>query len=432
MLTVRYENNCMLVYSFKKKKYYFTTDRNIIGDCKKIFSGNVLNDVNRELLNELIDMGLDEGVREISYLDSNNYLSAPLEYYFDFTSKCNLQCNHCYNRDNICSTTMSNEQIVKVITDMYNLGIMRLHLAGGEPTMVPDGLNTYMSTAKRFGIVSSMSSNGVNLTDEVCDIIFDNDLFSITISLEGANEEANAKVRGAGNFDKSVATLKRLVDIKRQSGSDMIICIKYSYDNNVEKKELEDFIKLGINLGVDVVKFANPERCVFHDLGFYGREYDKYYRVLNYVSELKERYGKEIYISDVANPINECGSIGLPGMKGCIGGQELIAINPDGRISPCLMNQINLGNINDYDSMYDFWNNSKELADYRKLISDYDCGDCNLHSACRGGCQVRKYVENGKIAGIDPMCPVKQYPDLQPSKHVKVRKLKEVKVLHSL
>ena len=31
----------------------------------------------------------------------------------------------------------------------------------------------------------------------------------------------------------------------------------------------------------------------------------------------------------------------------------------------------------------------------RKTISNYDCGDCKYHGQCRGGCQVRKYVEEG-------------------------------------
>lgn len=30
-------------------------------------------------------------------------------------------------------------------------------------------------------------------------------------------------------------------------------------------------------------------------------------------------------------------------MRGCIGGQELLTINPDGRITPCLMNDTELG-----------------------------------------------------------------------------------------
>lgn len=358
-------------------------------------------------------------------------LSVPLEYYFDFTSKCNLKCLHCYNKNNISSITMPNNEIKRIIKDMYNCGIMRIHLAGGEPTCEIDGLNTYMSTAREYGIVSSMSSNGVSLSDDVLDIMLNNDLFSITISLEGANEKDNSKIRGIGNFEKSIMTIRKLVKLKKELNKKTVICVKMSYYTDISKEKLEEMVLLGIRLGVDVVKFANPERCIFHEKGFYGKVYDDYYKVINYVRELKEKYAGSIYISEVANPINNCGTVGIPNMRGCIGAQELIAINPDGRISPCLMNQINLGNIYDYESIKDFFANNENLKTYLETITNYDCKDCNIHSSCRGGCQVRKYVEYGSIRNTDPLCPVKKGKELMQNEN-EDKKLRKVKVLHSL
>ena len=436
MLTIRYEKMGILLYSDKLKNYYFSDDREVIVKCKTIFNkikNNETIDTSSELNQELIKLGCLEGIRELNC--DTDFLSAPLEYYFDFTSICNLKCKHCYNKDHICSDTVCNEKIEEIIKDMYDNGIMRVHLAGGEPTSVPSGLKTYMQTAKKYGIVSSMSSNGVNIKDEVIDIMFNNNLFSITISLEGADEESNAQIRGKGNFDKSIETVKKLVKRKKELGSNTIICLKMSYDTNAKEEDLEKMILLGIKLGVDVIKFANPERCIFHERGFYGDVYENYYKVNSYVMNLKEKYKNEkIYISNIANPLNKCGDIGLPNMKGCIGGQELISINPDGRISPCLMNQINLGNIYDYKSIKDFWKNSEKLKQNRETISNYDCHDCNYHSQCRGGCQVRKYVEYGEIKGIDPLCPNKNKEQMNPIEQTKgkTKKLTKINVLHSL
>lgn len=435
MLTIRYEKIGILIYSDKMKNYYFSDDIEIIDKCKNVFNqlkNNEIIDTEDALNQELIKMGCLDGIRELT--TNTDYLSAPLEYYFDFTSICNLECTHCYNKEHICSDTISNEKIEEIIKDMYDNGIMRIHLAGGEPTCVPSGLQTYMSTAKKYGIVSSMSSNGVNLKPEIFDIMFNNNLFSITISLEGANEETNAKIRGEGNFEKALTTVRRLVKKKKELNSDTIICLKMSYDTNTQKEDLEKMIVLGLKLGVDTIKFANPERCIFHEKGFYSSVYESYYRVNSYVIELKEKYKNEkIFISNIANPVNGCGEIGLPNMKGCIGGQELLSINPDGRISPCLMNQIPLGNIYDYNSISDFWTNSEKLKEYRKAIANYECSDCSYHSQCRGGCQVRKYVEYGNIVGIDPLCPLKRDEKvIKGEKDVKVNKLVKVNVLHSL
>jgi len=435
MLTIRYEKIGILIYSDKMKNYYFSEDNKVIDKCKKTFNklkNNEIIDTEDTLNQELIKMGCLDGIRELN--PNTDYLSAPLEYYFDFTSICNLECTHCYNKEHICNDTISNEKIEAIIKDMYDNGIMRVHLAGGEPTCVPSGLQTYMATAKKYGIVSSMSSNGVNLKPEIFDIMFNNNLFSITISLEGADEETNAKIRGKGNFDKAITTVRKLVKKKKELDSDTIICLKMSYDTNTKREDIEKMIVLGLKLGVDTIKFANPERCIFHEKGFYSSVYENYYRVNSYVMDLKEKYKNEkIFISNIANPVNGCEKIGLPNMKGCIGGQELLSINPDGRISPCLMNQIPLGNIYDYNSISDFWNNSEKLKEYRKMISNYECGDCSYSSQCRGGCQVRKYVEYGEIKGIDPLCPVKQNENIIKSQeNEKIKKLVKVNVLHSL
>ena len=110
-----------------------------------------------------------------------------------FTNVCNLRCVHCYNRENMNTQTMSIEKIEKIITDMYESGVMRLHLAGGEPTLFPKELDAYMGTAKKYGILTSMASNGVVITDEICEILDRNNVMSITISVESANEKENAK-----------------------------------------------------------------------------------------------------------------------------------------------------------------------------------------------------------------------------------------------
>jgi len=434
MLTIRYEKMGMLLYSDKKKNYFFTDDKIIIEECKRLFSYGKNTNINHNLLLELEELGYQDGIRELT--TTSDYLMAPLEYYFDFTSLCNLKCEHCYNKENISSTTMNDDKIKAIIKDMYENGIMRIHLAGGEPTRVPEGLDTYMSTAKKYGIVSSMSTNGVDINSEIFEIMFKNDLFSITVSLEGATEQKNAIIRGEGNFEKALATIRKLVKLKKEKNNNTIICLKTSYDTNIAKEDLEDIIKLGISLGVDVVKLANPERCIFHEIGFYGNIYDNYYKVLFYVAELKEKYKEQIYISNIANPLNKCGQVGLPNMKGCIGAQELIAINPDGRISPCLMNQINLGNIFDYKSINDFWNNSEKLREYRKTIANYKCQKCSLHSSCRGGCQVRKFVEYGEIKDIDPLCPMKNSNinlNIEKEENIDNKKiLKKINTLHSL
>ena len=425
---IRYEYNRIIIWSNKFKSYFCTTNDKNENDLRKFLDGYR---VSENFERQCKEIGLDGKRRE---LHSQNKLGlmSPLEYYFDFTTACNLRCRHCYNRFKLGHTTMSKEQIKDIITDMYNSGVMRLHLAGGEPTLFLPEMETYLKTAQQYGIFTSMASNGTLITDELCYLLDKYQLFSITISLEAANEKKNALVRGEGSFAKAIEGIKKLTSYKKSYGSSYLVGIKVSYDVDFTREDFEELIKLAIDLNVDVIKFANPERCIFHERGYYGKNAEKYYKNIEAVQELKEKYNDRITITQINSPINNCLPIGLPETKGCIGAQELIAIAPDGKITPCLMNEYNLGNIKDYNSIKKLYL-SAEIQEYYKLIRNYNCEQCEYHSQCRGGCQVRKFVEYGKIENKDPLCPIK-YKSEQCKKYVYPldKVFHKISVLHSL
>lgn len=427
-VVIRYENNQVILWSKKEKAYFCARNEKDNNEVKSVLMGNIDKG---QIYEELKKIGALAKRREI-FSQNKDSLMAPLEYYFDFTNVCNLKCSHCYNRENMNMCTMADENIKNIITDMYENGVMRLHLAGGEPTLFPKQLNTYLETANKFGIVTSMASNGVCITDEICNIITKNNIMSITISLESANEEKNAKIRGKGNLSKAIEGIKKLIDYKEQNNSNYVVGIKVSYDVDTTEKEFEDLIKLAIKLKIGILKFANPERCVFHPERYYSLVVNKYYRNIEILKKLKEKYINEILITVISSPVNNCKDIGLPNMSGCIGAQELIAINPNGNITPCLMNDYNLGNIYDYNSISDVYK-SESLKEYLKLIKNNSCDNCEYFRKCRGGCQVRKKVEYGKIQKEDPLCPVKN--DIKWNKkneYTDDNKLLKINVLHSL
>jgi len=427
-ILIRYENNRIIIWSQKFKSYFCTTSEKNENKLKAFLTGI---DVDEDFARQCSELGLLGSRRELHSQNSQG-LMAPLEYYFDFTAACNLRCTHCYNRFNIDSTTMSQQQIEQIITDMYNSGVMRLHLAGGEPTLFLSHLESYLKTAHKYGIMTSMASNGLIVTDALCEVLSRNNLFSITISVESANEEKNASIRGVGTLAKSIAGIEKLIAYKKIHNAPYLVGIKVSYDTSFNEKDFEDLIKLAIELNIDVIKFANPERCLFHEQGYYSSTAEKYYQNIESVQKLVQKYGHIINITQISSPVNGCMTIGLPDVRGCIGAQELIAIAPSGKITPCLMNDYNLGNIRDYKSITDLYRSDK-IAQYYEQIRNYDCSNCSFHSQCRGGCQVRKRVEHGKILNKDPLCPLKYRPDLCHSHKIdKTKVFHRICVLHSI
>ena len=427
-MIIRHENFTNLIWSDIEKGYFIPNNKQIDDEVTKIIQQKGKNE---DVLMELKIMGFQENCK-IIYPDSKE-LSAPLEYYFDFTDACNLKCIHCYNKEQLNSNTMTEEQIEYIIKDMYDNGIMRLHLAGGEPTLFPKLLRKYMETAKKYGIVTSMSSNGTIITDEIGKILIDNDVISFTISIESAIEYKNAKIRGKNTLNKSIEGIKRIIKYREKNNGKYNVSIKMSYDVDTKIEDFKRMIELAIELKVDVLKLINPERCIYHERKYYSKVAEKYFGIQEIIRRLKIEYKNKLNITIVNSPVNIYCNSGLPNMKGCIGAQELIAINPDGRVTPCLMNKYYLGNIFKDSSIKDIYSGER-IKKYKELITNYDCKNCNYHAQCRGGCQVRKIVEYGKIESIDPLCPIKYNKDTKDivNKEQKYKNFKRINVYHSL
>ena len=99
----------------------------------------------------------------------------------------------------------------KILSDFAELGIMRIHLAGGEPTINYDGLKNYIDTCNKKNLILSMATNGSLLNDEICDLLMSNDLLSVSISIDSAIKEKNDATRGKDSYIKIMMGLKKLL-----------------------------------------------------------------------------------------------------------------------------------------------------------------------------------------------------------------------------
>ncbi len=414
---IRKENLGKFLYSLKDRCYLSPS-----AACEKaldIVYENISNGkswsegIEERFKAEFSEIGIDNNARLV---DNSGFtkrkLFAPLEYYFDYTNACNLRCPHCYNQKHLGWVTMEPGHVRNIISEMFELGVNRIHLAGGEPTINHDGLFNYIKAADEYGIVMSLATNGTLITKELAEEMLDYDLFSVSVSIDGWNEETNSALRGKGFFEKSVRGTKNLIRAKEEKRSRTEICLKPVYDYNSSDDFFENMIKLALAIGVDKIKFANPERSLNHELGHYGKHKKRYYEQIKLVKSLQEKYSGQIKVTNANNPFVGCPEIGIKGLHGCIGAQELITINPDGRITPCLMDDKILGNYFEYGSIKEFLIKSKTLGEYLGEVDNEKCYSCKSYSVCRGGCQVRKIVEYGKITGCDPLCP-EEFKDVE-------------------
>ncbi|MCK5743786.1 MAG: radical SAM protein, partial [Caldisericia bacterium] len=105
---------------------------------------------------------------------------------YDITRKCNLRCAHCRSTsfyegsdEHEAIEDLTTEQVFKALENLAKAGIERIHYLGGEPFFRPDMMDIVDYGAK-FGIVSSINTNGTLITDEIMERIFNSNLYLLT------------------------------------------------------------------------------------------------------------------------------------------------------------------------------------------------------------------------------------------------------------
>jgi radical SAM protein with 4Fe4S-binding SPASM domain len=78
-------------------------------------------------------------------------------------------------------------------------------------------------------------------------------------------------------------------------------------------------------------------------------------------------------------------------------------VQSDGAVNPCMLLQVNLGNIRDR-GIASIWEGSPLLAELRnRELLKGGCGRCS-HKADCSGCRGRAYEEAGDMMAADPGC----------------------------
>ena len=134
--------------------------------------------------------------------DDNNF---SLRLYL--TNACNLRCKHCFvYAANAYADELSLTEIENLILTCNKHGAQKLILTGGEVLLRKD-FEQILRYGKSLKMYVQVLTNGT-LWDAAKVKTLSPYIDEIQISLDGFNENSNAKVRGAGVFEKVFAAVE--------------------------------------------------------------------------------------------------------------------------------------------------------------------------------------------------------------------------------
>lgn len=308
----------------------------------------------------------------------------------EITTRCNLNCKHCYNRENK-NIDMPYEEIIKYVNFANENEIQKLVISGGEACLHKDfkKLCNYLKTnRKKLNTIKKiiLQSNGLIEMLNLDDLTgFD----MIHLSFDVDNNEAR-KI-------SSKKTLDLANEIKRHGLNCYLFATVHSknidYIDEIVKLANESNNQIAFNLCCDTGH--NSEFLLSLEQKKFAIEKLLEYEKKGKINKLKHPYVnsyKEMILDDDKYRI----------MGGCTAGIATCTILANGDVIPCPFLRVIAGNVHD-EPLEDIWLNSKLFNKLRDRKKYQVCGKCKYLAYC-GGCRKSAFQTTGKVDGFDLNC----------------------------
>jgi mycofactocin radical SAM maturase len=324
-------------------------------------------------------------------------LMAPICLTWELTYACNLSCVHCLSssgrRDPGELTTAECEAL---IDELERMQVFYVNVGGGEPTVRPDfwELLDY-AVAHRVGV--KFSTNGIKITPGVARRLAGSDYVDVQISLDGATEQVNDAVRGAGSYRTAIRAAKNLAEAGFRGFKLSVVVTRQNAG------QLDEFAALARELGAQLrltrLRPAGRGAAVWHEL---RPTADQQRGVYDWLT----RHGESVLTGDSFFHLAGYGQA-LPGLNMCGAGRVVCLIDPVGDVYACpfaIHDSFLAGNVRAEGGFARVWRSSELFAELRRPQSGGTCASCSAFDACQGGCMAAKFFTGLPLDGPDPEC----------------------------
>lgn len=326
----------------------------------------------------------------------------------ELTHRCPLHCPYCSNPVELVTrdSELGTEDWLSVLDQARELGVLQVHLSGGEPLARPD-LPLIVSRAAELGCYVSLVTSGLGLTEQRLGDLVDRGLAHVQLSVQAAQAQRADLLAGARahNHKIKAAELIKRFDLPLSVNA---VLHRSNHD------QLAGIIDLAERMGADRLELANTQ---YYGWALRNREAlrptrEQLAQAEPVVRDAVERLRDRMDIVYVLADYHE--SYPKPCMSGW--GALQLTVAPDGTVLPCpaasAIRTLRLENVRER-SLADIWYDSDSFNAYR----DEDwmrepCRSCERRSIDFGGCRCQAFLLTGDAANTDPVC------GLSPDRHL--------------
>ncbi len=325
----------------------------------------------------------------------------PIAMLAELTHRCPLSCPYCSNPVELARTDaeLDTEIWERVFNEAAQLGVLQLHLSGGEPASRRD-LVALVQAAREAGLYTNLITSGIGLSRRRLEELDSAGLDHIQLSLQGTTPEMADEIGGyRGGYKRKMAVAGWIAEIGFPLTLNAVL-----HRRNLH--QLPRALEMAQEMGARRIEVATVQ---FHGWALKNRAALMPTQVqaaeaTRIVQDARATLKGKLVVDYVPADYHD----DYP--KRCMGGWGTTGLNvaPDGLVLPCHAAQsiphLRFENVRDR-GLADIWYDSAAFNAYRG--TDWmaePCKSCDRRTVDFGGCRCQAMAILGDPGATDPVC----------------------------
>lgn len=325
----------------------------------------------------------------------------PIAMLAELTHRCPLSCPYCSNPVEMArqDAELDTDTWTRVFHEAAELGVLQLHLSGGEPASRRD-LVALVQAAREAGLYTNLITSGIGLTERRLAELDDAGLDHVQLSLQGTTPEMADEIGGyKGGFKRKMLVAEWIGAIGFPLTLNAVL-----HRRNLH--QLPRAIDMAVEMGARRIEVATVQ---FHGWALKNRDAlmptrEQALEASRIVASARKELKGTLVIDYVPADYHE----DFP--KRCMGGWGTSGLNvaPDGLVLPCHAAQsithLTFDTVRD-KALSDIWYHGSAFEAYRgtEWMAE-PCMSCERKTVDFGGCRCQAMAITGDASATDPVC----------------------------
>jgi PqqA peptide cyclase len=345
----------------------------------------------------------------VSETREKTQIAPPIGLLAELTHRCPLGCPYCSNPLELEGRASELDAATwgRVFREAAALGVLQVHLSGGEPASRRDLIDIVDHCAKA-GLYSNLITSGIGLTETLVKTLADRGLDHVQLSFQDCDETSADRIAG---YRGAYAKKRQVAQWVTATGMPLTI---NAVIHRANMRRASDLVEMAVELGARRVEIAHAQ---YYGWGLANRaalmpSREDANAAWAAVEAMRGRLEGIIVIDHVAPDYHAL----TP--KPCMGGwgRKTLNVSPSGKVLPCHAAEtipgLEFWSVNDY-SLADIWRNGPAFNAFRG--SDWmaePCRSCERREIDFGGCRCQALALTGDARATDPACHLSHRHDL--------------------